>query len=143
MTEVRLTPTQDLIMEVLSARDRLGDRWWPFPARHRKNLQALAELNLVKTMHGIVENTIRVLITEEGQKLYQVPPYGERLTPEAPLMPDERKLATSIHRANTYHFDVCDHGTYAGGPNHGEPYAACELVASRLIAAWGYFFPAT
>lgn len=35
-------------------------------------------------------------------------------------------LAKSMHRRNQFDYDQCDHGSYTGGPSHGEPYAMCE-----------------
>ena len=42
-------------------------------------------------------------------------------------------LAAEIHEAYTYQYDECDHGTYAGGAMHGEPYSMCRINAERII----------
>lgn len=42
-------------------------------------------------------------------------------------------LAAEIHEAWEFQYDECDHGTYTGGAQHGEPYAMCELTAARII----------
>lgn len=63
-------------MEVLAARDRLDDRWWPFPARLRPALTGLERLGLIQTMHGIIQGTIRADITDAGRELYQTEPHG-------------------------------------------------------------------
>lgn len=47
---------------------------------------------------------------------------------------DVERLADMLHRAMTYQYDECDHGTYAGGANHGEPYKMCEIFARRVSA---------
>lgn len=49
-----------------------------------------------------------------------------RLTDE-----DRASLAEAIHHRNEFDYDQCDHGTYRGGPSHGEPYAMCERAAGE------------
>ena len=44
----------------------------------------------------------------------------------------DQTLAERLHEAALYFFDQCYHGTFVGGPNHGQPYKACELLASRI-----------
>lgn len=67
MTEnFKLTPTQDLLLEVLIARYRLGESYWTFDSRHKKMLEALASLGLVTVMHGIVENSVRASLTAQS-----------------------------------------------------------------------------
>lgn len=63
MTE-KLTPTEDLIMEVLIARHRLGETLWTFDARHSKTLNRLADRGLINPMHGIVEYTVRASLSD-------------------------------------------------------------------------------
>lgn len=47
-----------------------------------------------------------------------------------------RAAAKALHQAWDWQYDeFCDHGTYAGGPNNGEPYAMCEIIAPRVVAA--------
>lgn len=69
----KLTPTQDLIMEVLAARTRLGETWWPFDNKYRR---ASAELvGLVDRTHGNVENTFRLKLTLLGKSRMLSPDY--------------------------------------------------------------------
>lgn len=71
MTEnIKLTPTQDLLLEVLVARYRLGEHFWTFDSRHKKMLEALASLGFVTVMHGLVENTVRASLTVAGIKAF-------------------------------------------------------------------------
>lgn len=60
----KLPPTQYLILEVLAARHRLGETWWPFPTRMQPAIDALAEAGLVHTMDGNVERTVRVRLSD-------------------------------------------------------------------------------
>lgn len=83
----KLTPTQDLIMEVLAARTRLGESWWPFPNIHNRASKGLEKLGLADRMHGDVENTFRLKLTLLGKSRMLSPDYlspleearGERL----------------------------------------------------------------
>lgn len=42
-------------------------------------------------------------------------------------------LTREIHEAWEFQYDQCDHGTYGGGPGHGQPYEMCRLSAERII----------
>lgn len=75
--EPKLTPTQDLIMEVLMARYRLGENIWPFGKRFKSAIKALGDMGLVNLHHGNVENTVRASLTERGKGMlgeHYVPP---------------------------------------------------------------------
>ena len=63
-----LAPTQDLIMEVLAARHRLGERMWPFSTRVRPALEALARAGLIGYKSGVVERTCNAWLTEAGKR---------------------------------------------------------------------------
>lgn len=86
MTEnFKLTPTQDLLLEVLIARYRLGESYWTFDSRHKKMLEALASLGLVTVMHGNVEYTVRASLTDLAVETYisdswYVSPLSKQLT---------------------------------------------------------------
>lgn len=62
----RRTPTEDLCLEVLAARYRLGERLWTFDARHKRALRALAQRGLVNLIHGVLEGTVRAGLTDAG-----------------------------------------------------------------------------
>lgn len=64
-----LPPTQYLVMEVLIARTRLGERIWTFPSRLRPAIGALAEAGLVGEMHGMVDHTVRAFLTDTGREV--------------------------------------------------------------------------
>lgn len=63
-----LTPAQQLIVEVLSARHRLGETIWPFDSRLKKQLAALEQFGWVYLASGQVENTIRARLTEAAKR---------------------------------------------------------------------------
>ena len=67
---VDLTPTQDLFMEVLAARFRLGETLWTFDSRHGTTAKALAEQGLIQRMGGVVAGTIRASMTSKGRAVF-------------------------------------------------------------------------
>ena len=54
-------------------------------------------------------------------------------TPPFTTEQEIESLAAEIHEAYAYQYDECDHGTYAGGAMHGEPYSMCRINAERII----------
>lgn len=64
-----MTPSQELAMEVLCARYRLGEDLWTFKSEHAKTLKSLEAEGLVWTMHGVVRGSIRAGLTDKGKRL--------------------------------------------------------------------------
>lgn len=73
-----LTPTEELVMEVLAGRWRTGEHFWTFAARApiTRAAKALADKGLVWLMHGQVERTFRAGLTEAGQSASLDPTYN-------------------------------------------------------------------
>lgn len=69
------TPTQSLIIEVLIARRRLGERLWTFDSNITKQLESLASAGWVDVMSGITENTVRASLTDRGLARWLSYPY--------------------------------------------------------------------
>lgn len=90
---VHVTPTEDLLMEVLSARYRLGDHLWTFDSRHKKPLERLEAKGLITVLHGIVDHSLRASMTQAGIDMYVSKTY------ESPL---ETKLKIETDRANLF-----------------------------------------
>ena len=63
-----LPPTQLLVLEVLAARARTGERVWTFPATgpHRKALKALEALGLAGFKGGVNYGTLMAWLTDTG-----------------------------------------------------------------------------
>lgn len=72
----KLTPTEDLIMELLAARARLGEPVWTFDVRVKHQIAHLEELGLLTLMHDIVERTVRASLTDKGRDEYLSAPYN-------------------------------------------------------------------
>lgn len=68
MTDVKRTPTQHLVLDVLAARYRLGEHMWTFPTSCKSAINFLTEQGLVGQMHGVIEHTLRAWLTDAGKK---------------------------------------------------------------------------
>lgn len=58
---------QYLMMDVLGARWRTGEKVWTFPTRCRSTARKLEELGLAHWKSGVVEKTILVWLTDSGK----------------------------------------------------------------------------
>lgn len=67
-----LTPTQDLIMDVLSARYRLGESSWPIHRKLAKQVDELGRLGLVNDNVG-PQGYLRVDLTSKALQLLKIP----------------------------------------------------------------------
>jgi hypothetical protein len=65
-----LTPTEDLMMEVLAARHRLGESLWTFDSRTRRLAVHLEKMGFIVLIHGNVENTFRARMTTQAADVY-------------------------------------------------------------------------
>lgn len=82
---MKLTPTEDLVLEVLAARHRLGEHLWTFNSNVGGTITKLEEKGLVTQMHGITERTIRAGLTQAGEELVLEPTYSP------PILRDMKK----------------------------------------------------
>jgi hypothetical protein len=98
MTTHRFTPTQDLIIDVLLARHRLGEGFWTFDSRNRQSLKALCDMNLVFLMDGNVENTVRAGLTEEGKKEF----YGPYQSPLEKKLKFQEDMVVHLAKQNEH-----------------------------------------
>lgn len=62
-----LTPTEELIIEVLTARARLGETLWPFNTNTMAAARRLEDRGLISLTHGMVERTYRASLTDAGK----------------------------------------------------------------------------
>jgi hypothetical protein len=82
-----LSPTQELVLEVLAARHRLGETLWSFTTKLTPSVRPLEVLGLVWWKSGVVERTIQVGLTDAGVKEMLDPTYVsplDRLRSEQP-----------------------------------------------------------
>lgn len=66
--EHALTPTQELICAVLTARHRLGEPFWPIEKRNKAALDALVDIGVVSYMSGWGPSDYRARLTEHGKR---------------------------------------------------------------------------
>lgn len=83
------TPTQDLILELLAARHRLGENIWTLTANTPVHtaLKHLEKEGLVGWKSGIVEKTYLAWLTEAGKAEYIDPAYV------APILQEKENTA--------------------------------------------------
>lgn len=67
--EFKLTPTEHLVLESLTARYRLGENSWTFVATANKALISLEEKGLVNWKSSSIENHSLVWFTNKGKAL--------------------------------------------------------------------------
>lgn len=70
LDELELPLMQELIVEVLIARCRLGELLWPFPSSAGKSLKALADKGIIEYKSAPVEKHYNVWFTDAGKKRY-------------------------------------------------------------------------
>jgi hypothetical protein len=68
-TTINFTPTEELILDVLQARIRLGENIWNFDSRLKPSIEKLQAKGLVNFKGGNVENTLLAWPTDEGKIL--------------------------------------------------------------------------
>jgi hypothetical protein len=68
-TDVHRTPVQELVLEVLAARHRLGERIWTLDrnAAVTSALRVLEKEGLVVYKSGVVQNTYLAYLTDAGK----------------------------------------------------------------------------
>ena len=50
-----------------------------------------------------------------------------------PTDAEREAIKQAWHDAYEWQYDECDHGTYSGGPMHGQPYEMCRIQADRFL----------
>lgn len=90
------TPTQDLILELLGARWRLGYERWPLSTRHRSALVSLETAGLVTFERGFEPRTLNARLTEKGRKAAMLDGHQ---TPAGQLVNDALFLLRNGERA--------------------------------------------
>lgn len=88
MAEPTFTPTEELILDVLVARFRLGETIWPFDLRNAAALRRLESRGLINRMGGNVDGTERAWLTEKA--LHEHGPSWFQLDTTMRYLPDER-----------------------------------------------------
>ena len=78
-----VTPTQELVMELLAARARLGESEWSVSTRHMAAIKSLDGAGLAKWRSHVIEGHVYVSLTDKGRSEYlsgtYVPPIMDRV----------------------------------------------------------------
>lgn len=101
MTEVdvdRLPPTQLLVLEVLAARHRLGERLWTFPSYLQRQVDALCRAGLAWQASGNVPYTVRAGLSDAGVAKML---HGSYVSPVYQPLERVRALAKAAEAAGT------------------------------------------
>jgi len=101
--EPDVSPTAELVLEVLIARHRLGEPFWPFTTRVSRALDELASRGWVAHWDGPIPRTRNAKLTTVGRDRWLTPGYR----PSGAPMPDDRSavhgwvsaVAASPHRS--------------------------------------------
>lgn len=91
-----LTPTEELVLDVLAARFRLGERLWTFNASARRAIVKLADKGLVNEMSGITENTVRASLTDAGRDLWLSTSHAPIESPETKRLKVRNKILAAL-----------------------------------------------
>lgn len=62
-----LTACQDVLVDLLVARSRLGESFWPISTRLNRTYKILEEKGYVEIMHGHVDGTVRLALTPQAK----------------------------------------------------------------------------
>lgn len=87
MPQVKLTPTEYLVLDVLIARYRLGEHLWTFPSNVSRAIDSLAAKGLCHSMNGVTDHTVRAILTDAAVAEY----ISHKYVP--PIARDDAKLA--------------------------------------------------
>ncbi|WNN95185.1 helix-turn-helix DNA binding domain protein [Microbacterium phage Magritte] len=66
MSLPKLTATQALLLDLLQARHRLGEPFWPVSTKHTRAYHELKEKGYVSILSGHVDKTVRLMLTPEA-----------------------------------------------------------------------------
>ena len=80
MSEINVTPTEDLVMEVLAARVRGGESCWTFENTHLRALRALQAKGLLHFDSAPTPKARRAYLTDLGRETYLFSGYTEPVT---------------------------------------------------------------
>ena len=104
MSDLALPPTEYLILEVLAARVRLGERMWTFPAKVKPALDSLQKRGLIWTRSAPTPKDYQAHLTEAGTR----EAFGEDYSPPRTVTHDQ--LADALSRITLHPVHFADHG---------------------------------
>lgn len=102
------TPTQELVLEVLAARHRLGEGMWTFSNRPAivTALRVLESAGLVGFKSGVIENTYLAWLTKAGQADVLTPDYVPPIKKNLLEQIEQCVNDTEAHGGNALHYKI-------------------------------------
>ncbi|WP_251151373.1 hypothetical protein [Cellulosimicrobium sp. Marseille-Q4280] len=94
-----LTPTQELVMEVLAARYRLGEQWWTFEPELRQTIRTLDDGGLVDIIDGHTAGRVEARLTAAGLVQYVRPGFTSPVDRLRERVEHERLVNEGLHQA--------------------------------------------
>lgn len=89
MTDLpKLTASQALLVDLLTARHRLGEPFWPVDTKMTRSYHELKEKGYVSILNGHVEGTVRLMLTPAAVK--------ELISEATYTSPLEKRIASHI-----------------------------------------------
>lgn len=98
-----LTPTEHLVLDVLSARRRLGENLWTFPAQLTPTLRRLESKGYIGWKGGIVEHTC--LAWFNPAKGSPAEPWTREVIAYRPIQPNDDDILGTLNRDYGMPFD--------------------------------------
>lgn len=68
MSLPKLTAPQELMVDMLQARHRLGEPFWPVSTKLTRTYHELASKGYVEILSGHVEGTVRLMLTDAARE---------------------------------------------------------------------------
>ena len=101
--EIKLTPTEELIMELLQARYRMGENSWSFDNRHMKALTNLSEKELITFKSAMIEGYQLAWLTDLGYEHLFMNGYSIQIDSKKLQKRQEElhKKAEKVHKRRT------------------------------------------
>ena len=87
MALAKLTASQDLLVDLLVARTRLGEPFWPVSTKMTRSYHELKAKGYVSILSGHVEGTVRLMLTDQAKK---------ELLSDQTFSPMEKRIASHI-----------------------------------------------
>jgi len=96
VSEINVTPTEDLVMEVLAARVRGGEGCWTFANTHLRALRSLQAKGLLRFGSAPTPKAQRAYLTDLGRATYLSAGYTEPVTRlREQLAEEHRRIETA------------------------------------------------
>lgn len=122
----KLTPTEELICDLLAARHRLGEPFWPIEARNIKALDSLVEKGLITYFGGWNATDRRAKLTAAGRSEFMKTNYV------APVLDPKCRSFYFGPKTNEFRVD-CDRKTHGSKKKHRHRWPATRSASAETV----------